>query len=418
MSTRSPVRNLVTPLDNLELTIRRRTRVDPTLLNDFEMATNGKDDDVPPAGGGDLPVPGFRNMEELCQLTLNGRSQLAVEELWLDEPELGNPRLETEGVRKEIQMKGVIGDPIHFDALGDMQEFVKMLVSISQLAVEELWLDEPELGNPRHETEMNIASSSSSGTLPSNTITNPNKDLKGITTPSGIAYQGPTIPTTSSLPKVVERETEVTNDMVPHTNNESTNDVQPLVVQIETQIPNSEPVFAPIVEPVEAPTGRAFIDVYEGEFTLRVGNKAITFILDQTSRYFANYDAMSVNRIDIIDVACEEYSQEVLRFFMSGNPTPSTKPIVSISSPTLTPFGDSDLSYHLPPHLEYAFLKGDDKLPVIIAKDLKDEEKIALIKVLKSHKQALAWKLSDIKGINPEFCTHKILMEYDFKPAV
>ncbi|GJR73703.1 hypothetical protein Tco_0086068 [Tanacetum coccineum] len=52
----------------------------------------------------------------------------------------------------------------------------------------------------------------------------------------------------------------------------------------------------------------------------------------------------------------------------------------------------------LPPYLEYAFLEGDDKLPVIIAKDLKDEEKAALIKVLKSHKRAIAWKLSDIKG--------------------
>jgi hypothetical protein len=72
----------------------------------------------------------------------------------------------------------------------------------------------------------------------------------------------------------------------------------------------------------------------------------------------------------------------------------------------------------LPPHLEYAFLEGDDKLPVIIAKDLSVEEKDALIKVLKSHKQAIAWRLSDIKGIDPEFCTHKILMEDDFKPAV
>ncbi|GJY52206.1 reverse transcriptase domain-containing protein [Tanacetum coccineum] len=72
----------------------------------------------------------------------------------------------------------------------------------------------------------------------------------------------------------------------------------------------------------------------------------------------------------------------------------------------------------LPPYLEYAFLEGDNKLPVIIAKDLSIEEKAALIKVLKSHKRAIAWKLSDIKGINPEFCTHKILMEEDYKPAV
>nr|GEW48373.1 reverse transcriptase domain-containing protein [Tanacetum cinerariifolium] len=72
----------------------------------------------------------------------------------------------------------------------------------------------------------------------------------------------------------------------------------------------------------------------------------------------------------------------------------------------------------LPPHLEYAFLEGDNKLPVIIAKELEDEEKSTLIKVLKSHKRAIAWKLSDIHGINPEFCTHKILMEEDYKPAV
>nr|GEY05746.1 reverse transcriptase domain-containing protein [Tanacetum cinerariifolium] len=72
----------------------------------------------------------------------------------------------------------------------------------------------------------------------------------------------------------------------------------------------------------------------------------------------------------------------------------------------------------LPPHLEYAFLEGDNTLPIIIAKELGDEEKSALIKVLKSHKRAIAWKLSDIQGINPEFCTHKILMEEDYKPVV
>nr|GEW21563.1 putative reverse transcriptase domain-containing protein [Tanacetum cinerariifolium] len=72
----------------------------------------------------------------------------------------------------------------------------------------------------------------------------------------------------------------------------------------------------------------------------------------------------------------------------------------------------------LPPHLEYAFLEGDDKLLVIIAKDLSMEEKTALIIILKSHNRAIAWKLSNIKGINPEFCTHKILMEEEFEPAV
>ncbi|GJT33129.1 reverse transcriptase domain-containing protein [Tanacetum coccineum] len=207
-------------------------------------------------------------------------------------------------------------------------------------------------------------------------------------------------------------------------------------------------------------TSRALIDVYEGEITLRVGKEAITFNLDQTSRYTANYNHMTV-----IELACEEYSQEVLGFsdvVAYNNPSPYYDPIVSNSSPTLTPFGDSDFllleeanafiaiddepisreidaTYYdpegdilileallnsdplpplpnhkdyspgiqkelkvveaktvkssideppevelkdLPPHLEYAFLEGDDKLPVIIAKDLKDEEKAALIKVL------------------------------------
>nr|GEZ53510.1 reverse transcriptase domain-containing protein [Tanacetum cinerariifolium] len=380
-----------------------------------------------------------------------------------------------------------------------------------------------------------------------NTITNLNEDLKGITTRSGTAYQGPTIPTTSfSLPKVVEREIEV--DTVPPTNNESTKDVQPLVIQVETSIPNSEPVVAPVSAPnpnqkpsnpyssrlhdqkirdktndqkekffkifqdlnfnisfVDAlilmpkfgptiktyrstsrpigvakdvfikvgkfyfsadfvvvdfdadprvplilgrsflKTERALIDVFKGELTLRDGKEVITFNLDQTSRYSANYNDMTANRIDVIDMACEEYSQEVFGFsdvIMSGNPTPYYDPIISTSSSTLTSFEDSDFLLEevdaflaleddanlreapevelkdLPPHLEYAFLEGDDKFPVIISKDLSVEEKAALIKVLKSHKHAIAWKLSDIKGINLEFYTHKILMADDFEPAV
>ncbi|GJS27352.1 reverse transcriptase domain-containing protein [Tanacetum coccineum] len=105
-------------------------------------------------------------------------------------------------------------------------------------------------------------------------------------------------------------------------------------------------------------------------------------------------------------------------------------------STTLTPFGDSDFLLleevdaflaladdptspeDLPPHLEYAFLEDNNKLPVIIAKDLSVDEKTALIKVLKSRKRAIVWILSDINGINPEFCSHKIIMEEDYEPAV
>ncbi|GJR27328.1 reverse transcriptase domain-containing protein [Tanacetum coccineum] len=181
-------------------------------------------------------------------------------------------------------------------------------------------------------------------------------------------------------------------------------------------------------------------DVYEGEITLRVGREAITFNLDQTSRYTANYNHMTANQIDVTDMSCEEYSQEVLGFsnvILSGNPTPYYDPIVStrkLIQHIMTLMGTFFSSKQflivilneppevelkdLPPHLEYAFFEGDDKLPVIIAKYLKNEENAALIKVLKSHKRAIVWKPSDIKGINPEFCTHKILMEEDYEPTV
>nr|GEX29057.1 reverse transcriptase domain-containing protein [Tanacetum cinerariifolium] len=92
---------------------------------------------------------------------------------------------------------------------------------------------------------------------------------------------------------------------------------------------------------------RVVEDVYVkvGELTLRVGKYAITFNLDHTSRYSANYSDMPAKRIYVIDMACEEYSQEVLGFsnvISSGNPTPYYDPIVSTTSPTLTLFGNSD----------------------------------------------------------------------------
>nr|GFB80736.1 reverse transcriptase domain-containing protein [Tanacetum cinerariifolium] len=72
----------------------------------------------------------------------------------------------------------------------------------------------------------------------------------------------------------------------------------------------------------------------------------------------------------------------------------------------------------LPPHLEYAFLGDNRKWPVIIAKDLSSNEKTALINVLKTRKKAIAWKLTDIKVIDPEFYSHKILLEEDYSPKV
>nr|GEZ09303.1 reverse transcriptase domain-containing protein [Tanacetum cinerariifolium] len=72
----------------------------------------------------------------------------------------------------------------------------------------------------------------------------------------------------------------------------------------------------------------------------------------------------------------------------------------------------------LPTHLENALLGENEKWPVIISKDLSVNEKSTLINVLKSRNKAIAWKLTDIKGIDPEFCSHKILLEDDFSPKV
>nr|GEZ53684.1 reverse transcriptase domain-containing protein [Tanacetum cinerariifolium] len=263
----------------------------------------------------------------------------------------------------------------------------------------------------------------SSGTLPSNTISNPRSDLKAITTQSGVSYDGPQIPPPPSfLPKVVENKPEATKEMVTPLNNGSTEDVQPPVVPTESPILTFEPVnfqslsllllqmaeclaladldasinlmplsvwnklslpdFSPTCMTLKLadrlishPVGVAedvFVKV--GELTLRVGKEAITFNLDQTSRYSSNYNDMTAKRIDVIDMACEEYSQETSRYssnyndmtakridvidmaceeysqevlgfsnvIASGNPTPYYDPIVSTTSPTLTPFGNSD----------------------------------------------------------------------------
>nr|GEV30450.1 reverse transcriptase domain-containing protein [Tanacetum cinerariifolium] len=214
-------------------------------------------------------------------------------------------------------------------------------------------------------------------------------------------------------------------------------------------------------------TDRALIDVYEEEITLRVNEEAIIFNLYQSTRYFSTYDDMLVNRIDVIDVAREEYAPKMLSFsnkFSGGNPFSTSEPIISDFFPFLTLFKGSDFILEdikvylkdesispkidhadcdlegdicliekllnddpfqlplidlkqgevikakfsieepsdlelkdLPSHLKYAYLEGVDKLHVIIAKDLKDDVKEALLKVLKAHKRAIAWKITDIK---------------------
>nr|GEW88651.1 hypothetical protein CTI12_AA501300 [Tanacetum cinerariifolium] len=292
----------------------------------------------------------------------------------------------------------------------------------------------------------NSASTSSSGTLASNTIANPRSDLKAITTRSGVSYDGPQIsPPLSFLPKVVENKQEATKDTTTPPNNGSTEDVQPLVIKTETpEIQISKPVSEPVIAPVSAPkpNSKSLIPYPSRRNDERNHEKAN----NQIEKFYQifqdmNFDAdprvplilkrsfLKTGRA-LIDVF--EGGHSTLRSFPDDDPSlpppnqgnylPEVRKELkiyeaksntsSINEPPEVKLKD------LPPHLEYTFLEGDDKLLVIIVKDLSMEEKTAFITVLKSHKRSIAWKLSDIKGIDSEFCTHKILMEEDFEPAV
>nr|GEX79186.1 reverse transcriptase domain-containing protein [Tanacetum cinerariifolium] len=112
----------------------------------------------------------------------------------------------------------------------------------------------------------------------------------------------------------------------------------------------------------------------------------------------------------------EYVSQAVAANYNQGNTDFCPQMVANqIRPPGFPPVQKVELK-ELPPHLEYAFLGENEKWPVIISKDLSVNEKSTLINVLKSRKKAIAWKLTDIKGIDPEFCLHKILLEDDYSP--
>nr|GEY20573.1 reverse transcriptase domain-containing protein [Tanacetum cinerariifolium] len=344
--------------------------------------------------------------------------------------------------------------------------------------------------------KMNTASSSGLGTLPGNTITNPKEYLKGITTRSGAAYQGPTIPTTSSSsPPVVELISPITDPVaspvsaprpshrpsIPYPSRlqdqklrNKANDHREKFFQIFKDL-NFNISFsdALILMLKFGPSIKSLLNNKDKlcELTRTLLNEHCSMIilnnlskkLGDPGKFLIMCDfpemaeclvladlGASINlmplsvwnklslpdlsptcmTLELVDrlisrpvgVAEDVFVKvEVLGFFdviTSGNPTPYYDLIVSTTSSTLTPFGNSDFlleevdafldleddptssevdqSYvdkvklkDLPPHLEYAFLEGDDKLPVIIAKDLSMEEKTALITVMKSHKRKL-----------------------------
>ncbi|KAK1423916.1 hypothetical protein QVD17_19227 [Tagetes erecta] len=202
-------------------------------------------------------------------------------------------------------------------------------------------------------------------------------------------------------------------------------------------------------------TARALIDVFDGKLTLRVDDDAITFDIQRSMKHTPQHDdtlyfidtlmshvgsflgeicrresietqmlGVDIEGIELTEFDLEqdpplpfsepsirsEFSETSKVFEVLERETLEEKPSVEIPPPV-------ELK-ELPSHLEYAFLGEGSQLPVIVSSSLTEEEKEKLMVVLRAHKHAIAWKLVDIKGINPSFCTHKILMEDEYRPVV
>nr|GEY93002.1 hypothetical protein [Tanacetum cinerariifolium] len=194
-------------------------------------------------------------------------------------------------------------------------------------------------------------------------------------------------------------------------------------------------------------TTHALIDVYEGEIILRHDDQSLRLKCGDTPSILYN-NFQSLNKVDLIDatyafiaihaepilsnIDATYYDPEgdilILEALLNNDPEPpsnqkdyfpSVRKDLKVVEPKNQSFDDEPPEVELkelPPHLEYAFLGVNEKWPVIIAMDLNVNEKTALINILKSRKKAIAWKLTDIRGIDPEFCSHKILLEEDFSP--
>nr|GEZ53209.1 DNA-directed DNA polymerase [Tanacetum cinerariifolium] len=287
----------------------------------------------------------------------------------------------------------------------------------------------------------NSASTLSSGTLPSNTITNLKSDLKAITTRDGVSYHGPQIPPSNSfLPKPVtspisepviasvsaSKPNPKTSIPYPSRRNDernrekANNQIEKFYQIIKDMSFEISFADALILMPKFASTLKSLIGYKEklSEMARTLLNEHCSVKMSTLRRSFLNTERA------LIDVFEEAFLNDdpSLPPPNQGNYLHKVRKELKICE---AKFDKSSVDEppkvelkDLPPQLEYAYLEGDDKLLVIIAKYFSVEEKTALITVLKSHKRAITWKLSHIKGIDPEFCTHKILMEEDFEPVV
>nr|GEX46019.1 reverse transcriptase domain-containing protein [Tanacetum cinerariifolium] len=262
---------------------------------------------------------------------------------------------------------------------------------------------------------------------------------------------------------------------IPHRSRKQTTNVVEPEIHTIIEMADNRTMARMLQAPIEGrpflSTAHALIDFYEGEIILRHDEQSLTLKCgDMPSISYNNFQ--SLNKVDLIDATCEEYSQEVLGFsdvVAKEVSTPYFEPIVSNSSQNLTPFDESgfllfeeadafltvddepispkiDATYYDPEGdiLILEALLNDDPKPLpnqknyfpTVHKDLKviepkndksfdDEPPEVELKEFPPHLEYAflgennKWlKLTDIRGIDPEFCSHKILLEDDYSPKV
>nr|GFB24601.1 hypothetical protein [Tanacetum cinerariifolium] len=248
----------------------------------------------------------------------------------------------------------------------------------------------------------NTASSSGSGTLPGNTVTNPKEELKGITTRSGVVYQGPK----TLFPS--KQETKVTKDQKPSIPYPSRRDNEKRRDQANEQIEKFYEILtdmsfeisftdALILMPKFASTLKALIENKE-----KLSEMARTTMNEHCSMVILN---KLPRKLDL-GASINLMPLSVWEGLSLPELTPTCMTLELTDRSVSKPIGIAkDVSFKvgvfhfpvdfvvvdfepdprvelkdLPHHLEYAFLKGDNKVPVIIAKELRSEEKAALIK--------------------------------------
>nr|GEV49750.1 reverse transcriptase domain-containing protein [Tanacetum cinerariifolium] len=265
---------------------------------------------------------------------------------------------------------------------------------------------------------------STSGTLLSNTVPNPKGEMKAVTTRSGLSYEGPPIPTNSPLGKLNDQKLceKATNQMekffqIFHDLHFDISFADALLLMpkiastIKSMLTNKDKLF----ELAKVPLNENCSAMLFKKLLKKLGDPR-KFLIPCDFLGIDIFHALADLGASINIMPLSIWKKLSLPEF---NPTRMTLELADRDQGKSLIEEPPELELkELPSYLEYTFLEESNKLPVIISKDLKNVEKEALIKVLKSHKREISWKISDIKGIDLIFCTHKILMEEHYKPAV